>query len=121
MAKTAPKRGSAAPRIEPFPEPLTRLASLRMSLRLVEPTGSGPAGDEAANDRALATAWAKAEDAQRECFDRRSGQLVASASEGVEALMASLAMGRAPNEEASRELADQIRRELKEISGIVLG
>lgn len=121
MAKTAPRRGSAARPIEPFPEPLARLASLRMSIRLVEPAGSGPAGDGAAEDRALAAAWAKADNDRRERFDRRSGQLVTSASEGMDALMAGYATGSAPNEEASRELADQIRRELKEISGIVLG
>lgn len=92
-----------------------------MSLRLVEPTGAGPAGDEAANDRELAAAWAKADDDRRERFDRRSSQLVASAIEGMDALMEGMSTDRAPNTEASRELAEQIRRELQEVSGIVLG
>ena len=118
MAKTAPARGSAAPRIAHFPEPVARLASVRMSLRLVEPFGSGPASDM--DDARIAAAFEDAPPADRALFERRSGRLVAVASEGVEALMAGFAAGREPSAEASQELADRSRRELAEISGLVL-
>jgi hypothetical protein len=118
MAKTAPTRGPAAQRIESFPEPVARLASVRMSLRLVEPSGHGPSGDS--DDTALAAAFMNAEPQRRDRFDRRAARLVSTASDGMNALMAGYAGGREPNQEASRELADRIRRELAEISGIVL-
>jgi hypothetical protein len=118
MAKTAPARGPSAQPKAPFPESVARLASVRMSLRLVEPSGHGPSGDS--DDAALATAFSKAEPALQHHFDRRASRLVATASDGMDALMAGFEAGRVPSEEASRELADRIRRELAEISGIIL-
>ena len=118
MAKTSPTRGPSAQPKAPFPEPVARLASVRMSLRLVEPSGHGPSGD--ADDTALAEAFSKAEPGRRDHFDRRASRLVTTASDGMDALMAGMASGRPPSEEASRELADRIRRELAEISGIIL-
>ena len=100
-------------------EAVARLASIRHALRLVEPFASGPASD-LAQDEEIAAAWNEAGGAKQRRFDRRSGQLVCAAQAGFEALLAERQSGRGPNIEATRALADQIRRELREIAGIIL-
>ena len=102
-----------------YAEAVSRLASVRHALRLVEPFGAGPAPDVSA-DEAIAAAWDKAGAARQRCFDRRSGKLVGATAAGVEALLDERQNGREPNPLASQELVDQIRRELKEIAGVVL-
>ena len=108
------------PRAEPYAEAVARLATVRHALRLVDPFGGGPASDPD-DDAAVATAWAEAGDARRRWFDARSGRLVEATAAGVEALLAEQQAGREPHEAANKALVDQIRRELAEVSKVVLG
>jgi hypothetical protein len=101
-----------------YAEALSRLASVRHALRLVEPFGAGPASD-LSDDEPLAAAWNEAGEAKRRLFDRRSGRMIAGASAAIEALLVESQHGRAPNAAASQALVDEIRRELHEIAGIV--
>ena len=103
-----------------YAEAVSRLASVRHALGLVEPFGSGPASD-VHNDEALAAAWDQASEARRRLFDRRSGRMIAEASAGIEALLIERQEGREPAAAASEALVNRIRRELEEIAGIVLG
>jgi hypothetical protein len=109
---------------ETSPEPLayaeavSRLASIRHALKLVEPFGSGPASD--LDDEAIAGAWESAGSAKQRHFDRRSGAMVGAAAAGLEALLTVRQQGREPHEEATRAMVDQIRRELQNVAGIVL-
>ena len=108
------------PRPEPYAEAVARLATVRHALRLVDPFGGGPASD-VDDDGAVATAWDCVGDAQRRWFDARSGRLVEATAAGVEALLAEKQAGREPHEEAGKALVEQIRRELAEVSKVVLG
>jgi hypothetical protein len=100
-------------------EAVSRLASIRHALRLVEPFGSGPASD-LTEDEGIAAAWDEAGAAKQRSFDRRSGQLVGAAQAGFEALLAERQGGQGPNIEATRTLVDQIRRELRDVANIIL-
>jgi hypothetical protein len=104
---------------QPYAEAVSRLASVRHALRLVSPFGSGPAPDHA--DNAIAVAWDDAGQAKQRLFDRRSQQTVNATSAGVEALMIERDEGREPNWAASDALIEQIRRELRDVAGVVLG
>src|SRR5262245_24132664 len=106
------------PRPEPYAEAVARLATVRHALRLVDPYGGGPAPD--IEDEAVVEAFNQADDAKRRWFDARSGRLVEATAAGVEALLAAKQNGREPHEEASKALVDQIRRELAEVSKVVL-
>lgn len=108
------------PRPEPYAEAVARLATVRHALRLVDRFGGGPASD-VDDDHSVADAWDRAGEAKRRWFDARSGRLVEAAAAGVEALLAEQQSGREPHEEASRLLVEQIRRELAEVSRVVLG
>jgi hypothetical protein len=88
---------------------------VRHALRLVDPHGGGPASD-LEDDDAVAAAWDEADDARRRAFDNRSSKLVGATAAGVEALLDEQQKGNAPNEEASKLLVDQIRRELKDVA-----
>ena len=105
---------------KPYAEAVSRLASVRHALRLVDDCGGGPACD-ADSDEALATAWDEASNARRARFDRQSEGTVAATAAGVEALLMERRNGREPHEEANRALVDQIRRELAEVSRLILG
>jgi hypothetical protein len=104
---------------QPYAEAVARLASIRHALRLVEPFGGGPASD-INDDCAIDAAWEAAGEARRRCFDRRTGKTVGATAAGVEALLSQRQAGREPHEEASKALVDQIRRELAEISNLIL-
>ena len=110
---------------ETSPEPLayaeavSRLASIRQALRLVEPFGSGPASD-LDDDDAVAGAWEAAGSAKQRHFDRRSGAMVGAAAAGLEALLIERQKGREPHQEATQAMVDQIRRELQDVAGIIL-
>ena len=108
------------PRPEPYAEAVARLAGVRHALRLVDTFGGGPASD-AEDDDAVAAAWDEADEAKRRCFAARSGRLVGATAAGVEALLTEKQSGREPHTEASRLLVEQIRRELAEVSRVVLG
>ena len=101
-----------------YAEAVSRLASVRHAMRLVEPFGAGPASD-LNHDDAIASAWDAGAGKQRH-FDRRSSALVGAAAAGLEALVIEREEGREPNAEATQELVDQIRRELQDVAGIIL-
>ena len=101
-----------------YAEAVSRLASVRHALRLVDGGfGNGPEGDL---DEDVAAAWPVAGEAKQRWFDRRSARLVGTAAAGIEALLGQRHEGREPHAEASRTLADEIRRELREVARIVL-
>ena len=111
----------SAPASEPGPyaEAVARLASIRHALKLVDPYGGGPASD---TDEVVdvVTAWDQADEAKRRAFDARSEKLVGAAAAGLEALVAIHQQGATPNAEASREMVEQIRRELAAVSRLIL-
>ena len=108
----------SAPAPRPYAEAVARLASVRHALRLVDPNGGGPAPD--IDDARIAEAWERSDDARRLWFDRRSGRLVSAAADGLETLLATTHSGDAPNDEASRVLCEQIRRELADVARVIL-
>lgn len=103
-----------------YAEAVSRLASVRHALRLVEPFGAGPASD-LDDDDALASAWAHAGEARQRLFDRRSGRMIGTAAAGIEALLIERQQGHEPHAAASEALVDEIRRELREVAGIIAG
>jgi hypothetical protein len=107
------------PRPEPYAEAVARLATVRHALRLVDPFAGGPASD-VDDDGAIADAWERADEPRRRWFDARSGRLVEATAAGVEALLAVKQDGREPPQEAAQALVEQIRRELAEVSRVVL-
>ena len=111
----------SAPEAQPpaYAEAVSRLASVRHALRLVDGFGGGPASD-LSDDEAIASAWPEAGEAKQRSFDRRSGRLVGATAAGVEALLIGRREGRKPHLEATQALVDEIRRELREVAGIVL-
>ncbi|MEO8456072.1 MAG: hypothetical protein ABI454_13025 [Sphingomicrobium sp.] len=105
---------------EAYAEAISRLASVRHALRLVEPFGGGPASDMD-GDAAVACAWDEASEAKRRWFDNRSARLVGATAAGVEALLVGRQSGREPHALANQELVEQIRRELAQVSRVILG
>ena len=69
----------------PYAEAVSRLASVRHALRLVEPFGAGPASDT--SDEAIAAAWNGAGETRQQLFDRRSERMIGAAAAGIEALL----------------------------------
>ena len=106
------------PRPRAYAEAVSRLASIRHALRLVDPY-AGPAPDVEVDD-AVAARFEEAAPANRRCFDRRSGRLVGATAAGVEVMLTERKAGREPHAEASAELVEQIRRELAEVSRLIL-
>ena len=108
--------GSAA---RVYAEAVSRLASVRHALRLVDGGfGAGPEDD--LDERAVAAAWPTAGEARQRWFDRRSARLVGTTAAGIEALLGQ--RQKAANRTAPRAetLVDEIRRELRDVAGIVL-
>jgi hypothetical protein len=102
-----------------YAEALSRLASVRHALRLVDSFAGGPA-DDLDSDEQLAAAWPEATEARRRWFDRRSARLVGTAAAGIEALLSQRQKEREPHKAASDTLVGEIRRELRDVAGIVL-
>ena len=101
-----------------YAEAVSRLASVRHALRLVDGgLCNGPEGDL---DDDIASAWPSASEAKQRCFDRRSARLVGAAAAGIEAMLSQRHDGREPNAAAGEALAEEIRRELDVIAGIIL-
>ena len=71
--------------------------------------------------RQLPAAWDEASEAKQRWFDNRSARLVGATAAGVEALLDQRQNGREPHALASQELVDQIRRELAQVSRVILG
>ena len=111
----------SAPQVrpEPYAEAVARLASIRHALRLVDPHGGGPASDDN-QDEAIAAAWDEAGETRQRRFEAHSGRIVSATAAGVEALLSQRQGGATPHAEASRELVEQIRRELAEVARVVL-
>lgn len=99
-------------------EAVARLATIRHALRLVDPCGGGPAPDS--DDEAIACAWNRAPSPMQRRFNVHSAKLVGATAAGLEALLAERQKGREPNQEASRALVEQIRRELAQVSRLIL-
>ncbi|SRR5260221_10331617 len=102
-----------------YAEAVSRMASVRHALRLVDGFAGGPA-DDLDSDEELAAAWNHAGEARHRCFDRRSARLVGMAATGIEALLSQRQKNREPHRAASEALVNEIRRELREVAGIVL-
>jgi|SRR4051812_41365431 hypothetical protein len=107
-------------RPQPYAEAVSRLASIRHALRLVQTLGDGPAPDLPDEDQAIASAWDTASEAQRRAFDQHSAKLVGATAAGLEAMLATRESDCRPNPEASKFLVDQIRRELADVARVVL-
>ena len=105
-------------RSEPCAEAVSRLASVRHALRLVD--GGFAGGPEDDLDERVACAWPQAGEAKQYWFDRRSARLVGTAAAGIEALLGQRHEGREPHQAANKALVDEIRRELSDVAGIVL-
>ena len=101
-----------------YAEAVSRLASVRHALRLVDGGLSG--GPEGDLDGKIAGAWPEPSEAKQRYFDRRSARLVGAAAAGIEALLSQRHDGCEPNAAAGEALAEEIRRELDAIAGIVL-
>ena len=104
---------------QPYAEAVSRLAGIRHALRLVDQLGDGPAPD-LDGDEALASHFAAAGPSRQALFDRKSALAVSAAAAGLEALLATRSAGAEPHAEASRTLVEEIRRELEQVSKIVL-
>jgi hypothetical protein len=101
-----------------YAEAVARLASVRHALRLVDGgLGDGPEPDL---DGHIASAWPHASEAKQRWFDRRSARLVGTTVAGIEALLDQRQKDREPHHAASAALIEEIRRELREVAGIVL-
>ncbi|HET9811462.1 MAG TPA: hypothetical protein VFP53_07170 [Sphingomicrobium sp.] len=97
------------------PEPVTRLASIRNALRVVDDFGGGPAPDF---DEHAAEAWDNARAPARRCFDRRSAELVAVATAGLETVSFQREQGLDTSVAAMRVIADELRAGLLDIQKI---
>ena len=103
-----------------YAEAVSRLASVRHALRLVDGGFSvGPGGDMA-HDDAIAVAWDECGEAKQRRFDRSSERLVSATAAGVEALLIERRGHREPHAAASEALVEEIRRELRDIAGLIL-
>jgi len=101
-----------------YAEAVSRLASVRHALRLVD--GGFSDGPQDDLDEQVAAAWPTAGEARHRCFDRRSARLVGLAATGIEALLSQRQKQREPHKMASEALVNEIRRELREVAGIVV-
>lgn len=93
----------------PYAEAVSRLASLRQALTLIE--GRPVQGD----DSTVAAGWANAAECARSHFDTASARAVSGAASGIEALALLRAEGLAANTAASDVLAQDIRARLDEL------
>ena len=103
---------------QPYSEALARLASIRHALRLVDSFGGGPASDPF-DEEPIAPSWSEAGQAQARSLDIQTERTAAVAAAGLEALLGEQEAGRKPNEAASRELAEEIRRGLEDVSRLM--
>lgn len=103
------------PDAQPYAEAVARLAGIRYALRMVDDFSSGPSSDDLP-DADVAGQWDLASETRRRLFDRRSAATVNAAAAGFEALFVEQGDGRLPHEEANRDLVEEIRRELAEVS-----
>ena len=98
------------------PEPVTRLASLRNALRVVDDFGGGPASDV---DDEISARWESADEAARRCFDRRSAELVGVATAGLEAVSFQREQGTEVSVAALRVIAGELKTGLADLQRIL--
>ena len=98
------------------PEPVTRLASLRNALRVVDDFGGGPASDM---DDELSERWESAGEAARRCFDRRSAELVGAATAGLEAVSFQRDRGTDASVAALRVIAEELKTGLRDLERVL--
>jgi len=105
-----------APDFEPktYPEPIARLASLRNALRIVDEFGGGPASDFEDDDQ-LAARWESAAEAAKRCFDRRSAEMIAVATTGLELIADRQHDGSEVNPAAKQVIADELRSDFDKL------
>ena len=101
-----------------YAEAVSRLACVRQALRRGD--GGFSEGPQDDLDERVAAAWPEAGEARHRCFDRRSARLVGMAATGIEALLSQRQKNREPHRLASETLVAEIRRELRDVAGIVL-
>jgi len=97
------------------PEPVTRLASLRNALSVVDDFGGGQAPDF---DDEVAAKWEDSSQAARRCFDRRSAELVAVATAGLDAISVQREQGLDASVAALRVIAAELRSGLQDLERI---
>jgi len=97
------------------PEPVTRIASLRNALRVVDDFGGGPADDF----DELSERWESADEVARRCFDRRSAELVSVASAGLDAVSFEREQGLDASVTALRVIADELKFGLKDLQRVL--
>src|SRR5206468_11166546 len=90
------------PTPQPYAEAVSRLASIRHALRLVDTLGDGPSSDVPDEDQVIATLWDKADEISRRRFEQRSAKLVGATAAGVEALLEARQNGGRPPPEAGQ-------------------
>ena len=98
------------------PEPVTRLASLRNALRVVDDFGGGPAPDM---DEILSERWESAAGAAKRCFDRRSAELLCVATAGLEAVSFQRETGADASIAALRVIADELKSGLRDLERVL--
>jgi len=98
------------------PEPVTLLAILRNALKVVDQFGGGPASDI---DDELSERWESADGAARRCFDRRSAELLAVATDGLEAGSFQREQGFDASAAALRVIADELKEGLRGLARIL--
>ncbi len=103
---------------QPYAEALSRLASIRHALRLVDPFAGGPASDPE-DDGRMAGAWTEASKSKSRCFDRRTARTASAAAAGLDALLAERVAGRDPNTAAGQQIAEEIRLGLEDVSRLM--
>ena len=115
MLHLSPQSRAPKPAERLHPEPVTRLASLRNALRVVDDFGGGPAPDF---DDEAADCWDDAGEAAKRCFDRRSAELVAVASAGLGAVSVQREQGLDTSVAALRVIAGELRTGLQDLERI---
>jgi len=105
-----------SPDFEPktYPEPIARVASLRNALRVVDQFGGGPASDFEDDDQ-LTARWESAGEAAKRCFDRRSAEMVAVATTGLEIISERQKDGIDLNPAAKQVIADELRGDFEKL------
>ena len=105
-----------APDFEPktYPEPIARLASLCNALRVVDQFGGGPASDFEDDDQ-LTARWESAAEAAKRCFDRRSAEMVAVATTGLELVAERQKDGIDLSPAAKQVIADELRGDFEKL------
>jgi hypothetical protein len=110
-----------APDFEPslHPEPVSRMASLRNALRIADSFGGGPASDVDDDDDQTSARWASAGEAAKRCFDRRSAELIAMATDGLQVVAEQQALGKHASPAAMGTIAAELRSGMAALNALL--